>query len=134
MGTQDIMDNYILSLSQNNSSIKLTGSYTLKQGAGLIIGFYSPIIENYFNVSNTTVSFQNTSGITSSSGKAIKFGFYKNSSAGTDKPLYLLFLMYQMYFRARSYLQYISAAQSKISLSYNENIVWCSDLHMRYFI
>ena len=95
MGTQDIMDNYILSLSQNNSSIKLTGSYTLKQGAGLIIGFYSPIIENYFNVSNTTVSFQNTSGITSSSGKAIKFGFYKNSSAGTDKPLYLLFLMYQ---------------------------------------
>ena len=95
MGTQDIMDNYILSLSQNNSSIKLTGSYTLKQGAGLIIGFYSPIIENYFNVSNTTVSFQNTSGITSSSGKAIKFGFHKNSSAGTDKPLYLLFLMYQ---------------------------------------
>lgn len=95
MGTQNIMDNYILSLSQNNSSIKLTGSYTLKQGAGLCLGFYSPIIEKYFNVSDTTVSFQNTSGITSSSGKAIKFGFYKNSSAGTDKPLYLLFLMYQ---------------------------------------
>ena len=94
MGTQDIMDNYILSLSQNNSSIKLIGSYTLKQGAGLTIGFYSPIIENYFNVSNS-VEWTNTTGITSSNGKALKFGFYKNSSAGTDKPLYLLFLMHQ---------------------------------------
>ena len=94
MGNQDIMDNYILSLSQNNSSIKLIGSYTLKQGAGLTIGFYSPIIENYFNVSNS-VEWTNTTGITSSSKKAIKFGFYKNSSAGTDKPLYLLFLMHQ---------------------------------------
>ena len=94
MGTQNIMDNYIFSLSQNNSSVKLTGSYTLKKDAGLVIGFYSPIIENYFNVSSS-IEWKNTTGITSSSKKPLKFSLYKNNSAGNEKPLYLLFLMYQ---------------------------------------
>ena len=94
MGTQNIMDNYIFSLSQNNSSVKLTGSYTLKKDAGLIIGFYSPIIENYFNVSSS-IEWKNTTNITSSSKKPLKFSLYKNNSAGNEKPLYLLFLMYQ---------------------------------------
>ena len=94
MGTQNIMDNYIFSLSQNNSSVKLTGSYTLKKDAGLVIGFYSPIIENYFNVSSS-IEWKNTTGITSSSKKPLKFSLYKNNSAGNERPLYLLFLMYQ---------------------------------------
>lgn len=94
MSTQDIMDNYIFNLSQNNSSVKLTGSYTVKQGAGLAIGFYSPIIENYFNVSSS-VEWKNTTGITSSSKKALKFSIYKNNNSGNERPLYLLFLMHQ---------------------------------------
>ena len=95
MGTQNIMDNYIFSLSQNNSSVKLTGSYTLKKDAGLVIGFYSPIIENYFNLGKSSDEYRNTTGITSSSKKPLKFFIYKNNNAGNEKPLYLLFLQYQ---------------------------------------
>ncbi|WP_440148648.1 phage tail protein [Brachyspira intermedia] len=94
MGTQNIMDNYIFNLSQNNNSVKLTGSYTLKQGAGLTIGFYSSIIENYFNVSSSG-EWTNTTGITSSSKKSLKFSLYKNNNVGNVRPLYLLFLMHQ---------------------------------------
>ncbi|AEM20774.1 Hvp 101 VSH-1 tail protein [Brachyspira intermedia PWS/A] len=94
MTEQDIMDNYIFNLSQNNSSVKLKGSYTLKAGAGLLIAFYSPIIENYFNVSNSG-EWTNTNGITSSSKKPLKFSLYKNSDAGNENPLYLLFIMHQ---------------------------------------
>ena len=69
MGTQKIMDKYIFSLVQKDNNIKLTGSYTLKEGAGVCIGFYSPIIENYLDVYTSSVQIKNTTGITSSSGK-----------------------------------------------------------------
>ena len=95
MGTQNIMDNYIFGLSQNNGSVKLTGTYTLKKDAGLVIGFYSPIIENYFNLGKSSDEYRNTTGITSSSKKPLKFFIYKNNNAGNEKPLYLLFLQYQ---------------------------------------
>ncbi|MEI0493599.1 phage tail protein, partial [Brachyspira intermedia] len=74
MGTQKIMDKYIFSLVQKDNNIKLTGSYTLKEGAGVCIGFYSPIIENYLDVYTSSVQTKNTTGITSSSGKPLKFG------------------------------------------------------------
>ena len=97
MGTQKIMDKYIFSLVQKDNNIKLTGSYTLKEGAGVCIGFYSPIIENYFNVYSSDIQIKNTTGITSSSGKPLKFGIYKTSAEeiANGKPPYLLFLGYQ---------------------------------------
>ena len=97
MGTQKIMDKYIFSLVQKDNNIKLTGSYTLKEGAGVCIGFYSPIIENYFNVYTSSVQIKNTTGITSSSGKPLKFGIYKTSAEeiANGKPPYILFLGYQ---------------------------------------
>ncbi|MEI0799718.1 phage tail protein, partial [Brachyspira intermedia] len=97
MGTQKIMDKYIFSLVQKDNNIKLTGSYTLKEGAGVCIGFYSPIIENYFNVYSSDIQIKNTTGITSSSGKPLKFGIYKTSAGeiANGKPPYLLFLGYQ---------------------------------------
>ncbi|WP_300759455.1 hypothetical protein [uncultured Brachyspira sp.] len=95
MTTQSIMDFYAFTLEQDNNNIKLKGSYTLKDGAGLAIGFYSPIIENYFNVSNAAVNLQNTSGITSSNGKPLKFGIFKNNKTEAAEPPYILFLCYQ---------------------------------------
>ena len=97
MGTQKIMDKYIFSLVQKDNNIKLTGSYTLKEGAGVCIGFYSPIIENYLDVYTSSVQTKNTTGITSSSGKPLKFGIYKTSAGeiANGKPPYILFLGYQ---------------------------------------
>ena len=95
MTAQSIMDFYSFTLEQDNNNVKLKGSYTLKEGAGNSIGFYSPIIENYFNVSSTEVKLINTNGITSSSGKAVKFGIYKDPNSDNSKPHYILFLGYQ---------------------------------------
>ena len=95
MASQSRIDLYNFKLVQNESVIKLRGSYTLKEGAGLVIGFYSPIIENYFNLGKSSDEYRNTSGITSSSKKPLKFFIYKNNNAGNEKPLYLLFLQYQ---------------------------------------
>ena len=95
MASQSRIDLYNFKLVQNESVIKLRGSYTLKEGAGLVIGFYSPIIENYFNLGTSSDEYRNTTGITSSSKKPLKFFIYKNNNAGNEKPLYLLFLQYQ---------------------------------------
>ena len=95
MTAQSIMDFYSFTLEQDNNNVKLKGSYTLKEGAGNSIGFYSPIIENYFNVSSTEAELINTNGITSSSGKPLKYSFTKNTKTGSGDPPYILFLGYQ---------------------------------------
>ncbi|PCG20593.1 phage tail protein [Brachyspira sp. G79] len=97
MSSQTITDFYHFELLENNGEVKFVGSYTLKEGAGNSICFYSPIIENYFNVSSGTVNIQNTNGITSSNGKPIKFGIYKSSNdeVSSGIPPYILFISYQ---------------------------------------
>ena len=95
MTTQSVLDTYHFTLEQDNNNVKLKGSYTLKEGAGNSIGFYSPIIENYFNVSSTEAELINTNGITSSNGKPLKFGIYKDPNSDNSKPPYILFLDYQ---------------------------------------
>ena len=99
MTTQKIIDFYHFTLVQNNDTVILKGEYTQKEGAGLTIGFYSPIIENYFDTPDISSvhELKNTNGITSSSGKPLKFGIYKTSAGeiANGKPPYLLLLMYQ---------------------------------------
>ncbi|ADG71503.1 hypothetical protein [Brachyspira murdochii] len=97
MSSQSVLDFYNFTLEQNNNSVKLKGEYSLKEGAGVVIGFYSPIIENYFNVSSGTVNIQNTTGITSSNGNPMKFGIYKSSNNEVYRgiPPYILFVGYQ---------------------------------------
>ncbi|ASJ21492.1 hypothetical protein [Brachyspira hampsonii] len=101
MTTQSVLDFYNFSLEQNNNLVFLNGSYTLKEGAGLTIGFYSPIIENYFNVSNiSTPIFKNTTEIISSSGKPLEFAIVKTEQADQTNiqvPTYFLLLRYQDY-------------------------------------
>ena len=95
MSSQSVLDCYNFTLEQDNNNVKLKGEYTLKEGAGVVIGFYSPIIENYFNVSSGAVNLQNTTGITSSSGKPLKFGIYKDPNPYNSRPPYILFVSYQ---------------------------------------
>ncbi|PPS21017.1 hypothetical protein [Brachyspira murdochii] len=95
MSSQSVLDCYNFTLEQDNNNVKLKGEYTLKEGAGVVIGFYSPIIENYFNVSSGAVNIQNTTGITSSSGKPLKFGIYKDPNPDNSRPPYILFVGYQ---------------------------------------
>ncbi|MEI0519077.1 phage tail protein, partial [Brachyspira murdochii] len=97
MSSQSVLDCYNFTLEQDNNNVKLKGEYTLKEGAGVVIGFYSPIIENYFNVSSGAVNIQNTTGITSSNGNPMKFGIYKSSNDEVYRgiPPYILFVGYQ---------------------------------------
>ena len=95
MTTQKIIDFYHFTLEQNNNSVILKGEYTLKEGAGVAIGFYSPIIENYFDVLSGEVDLKNTTGITSSNDKPLKYSFFKNTKTGIGDPPYFLFLQYQ---------------------------------------
>ncbi|MEI0530588.1 phage tail protein [Brachyspira pilosicoli] len=90
MGSQTIIDNYILEFVQDNNTVKLSGSYTLKEGAGAQIIFYNPIVENYFNIKT---EFSDTTGIISSSGKLIKYTISKANK--DDMDVYLLFLQYE---------------------------------------
>ena len=90
MGSQRVIDNYILEFVQDNNTVKLSGSYTLKEGAGTQIIFYNPIVENYFNIKSEPT---NTTGIISSNGKEIKYTMAKGNK--NDADVYLLFLNYQ---------------------------------------
>ena len=85
-----------LNITQNNSSVLIQGSFTSNIAYNytyfLII---SSLVEDYFNItvtdaSNPVSQLVNTTGITSSSGKAVKFGLYK---LGDNQ--YNLFLAYQ---------------------------------------
>ena len=78
-----------LQLTQNNGSIKLIGSYTLKEGEGNQIGFYNELIENYFNLSS---DLKSTEEITSSNNKKIKYTITKTSYESND--LYMILLGY----------------------------------------
>lgn len=78
-----------LQLIQNNGSIKLIGSYTLKEGEGNQIGFYNELIENYFNLSS---DLKSTEEITSSNNKKIKYTITKTSYESND--LYMILLGY----------------------------------------
>ncbi|MDO6994593.1 phage tail protein, partial [Brachyspira innocens] len=97
MTTQKIIDFYHFTLVQNNDTVILKGEYTQKEGAGLTIGFYSPIIENYFDTPDISSvhELKNTNGITSSSGKPLKFAFAKANQTELGALPYLLLLMYQ---------------------------------------
>ena len=97
MNIQKKINFYHLRLEQENNTVKLKGQYIRKEGdVGYLIAFYSPIIENYFNLSNISYfDFKNTDGITSSSGKPLKFAFVKTDSDKLEAPSYLLFIRYQ---------------------------------------
>ncbi|CRF35350.1 VSH-1 tail protein [Brachyspira suanatina] len=97
MNIQKKINFYHLRLEQENNTVKLKGQYIRKEGdVGYLIAFYSPIIENYFNLSNISYfDLKNTDGITSSSGKPLKFAFVKTDSDKLEAPSYLLFIRYQ---------------------------------------
>ena len=90
LGSQSVIDNYVLEFVQDNDAVKLSGSYTLKEGAGAQIIFCNSIIENYFYINS---EFKNTTGIISSNGKPIKYTIAKGDKYGLD--MYLLLLKYQ---------------------------------------
>ena len=87
-----------LELNETSSSVKLQGTFTSSIfNVGTIDGlfFYSPIIENYFNLSDG-INLTNTTGITSSRGKAVKFGITKISDTPADNiSKYVLSVAYQ---------------------------------------
>lgn len=87
-----------LGLNQTGSSVKLQGTFTssiYNVGTSDGLFFYSPIIENYFNLSDG-INLTNTTGITSSTGKACKFGITKISDTPADNiSKYVLSLAYQ---------------------------------------
>lgn len=73
----DFSSLYSLSFINNNGNIELTGTFKAL-GTGIDgMYFYNPIIENYFNLIDDIDNLKATSGITSSSGKAVKFGIQK---------------------------------------------------------
>ena len=85
-----------LNITQNNSSVLVQGSFTsdITYNYTYFI-IISSLVENYFNITVTNPAspesqLVNTTGITSSSGKAVKFGLYK---LGDNQ--YSLFLAYQ---------------------------------------
>ena len=92
-------DNTIVNLSLENdeTNIKITGEYTsIRKTTTEGFFFYSPIIENYFNLIELTDDMSNTDGITSSTGKAIKFDIYKNVTPLSDiTPQYIFYFAYQ---------------------------------------
>ncbi|MDO6993366.1 hypothetical protein Q5M87_05015, partial [Brachyspira innocens] len=87
-----------LGLNQTGSSVKLQGTFTssiYNVGTSDGLFFYSPIIENYFNLSDG-INLTNTTGITSSTGKACKFGITKISDTPADNiSKYVLSVAYQ---------------------------------------
>ena len=87
-----------LELNRVGDSVKLQGTFTSSiYNVGTVDGLYfcSPIIENYFNLSDG-INLTNTTGITSSTGKACKFGIVKiTDTPANDKAKYLLVLEYQ---------------------------------------
>ncbi|MEI0528586.1 phage tail protein [Brachyspira intermedia] len=84
---------YNLTLINNNANVKLTGSFTAL-GAGTDgLYFYNTIIENYFNLIDDLSNLKATYGITSSSGKAVKFGISKIS--GSADTVYMFLLAHQ---------------------------------------
>lgn len=87
-----------LELKNIGGSVKLQGTFTssiYNVGTADGLYFYSPIIENYFNLSDSS-SLVNTTGITSSTGKSVKFGIVKiTDTPANDKAKYLLVLEYQ---------------------------------------
>ena len=87
-----------LELNRVGGSVKLQGTFTssiYNVGTGDGLYFCSPIIEKYFNLSDG-INLTNTTGITSSTGKACKFGIVKiTDTPANDKAKYLLVLEYQ---------------------------------------
>ncbi|MEI0526047.1 hypothetical protein R4K54_08995 [Brachyspira murdochii] len=84
---------YNLTLINNNANVKLTGSFTAL-GSGVDgLYFYNTIIENYFNVIDDLSNLKVTDGITSSSGKAVKFGITK--VLGDKVTIYMFLLGHQ---------------------------------------
>lgn len=85
---------YTLSFINDNGNMKLTGQITAngRNTTAELVGFYSPIIENYFNLSSILV---NTVGITSSSGKALKFCVVKSDTLNDNLALYMFSIAYQ---------------------------------------
>ena len=68
-------------VKKDDNQIRFKGHYIWKSSI-LNPTCYSPILENYFNIIDSSDNLINTDGITSSSGKPKKFGFmrYKNKA------------------------------------------------------
>lgn len=68
-------------VKKDDNKIRFKGHYIWKSSI-LNPTCYSPILENYFNIIDSSDNLINTDGITSSSGKPKKFGFmrYKNKA------------------------------------------------------
>lgn len=92
-GTDEYAKPKVLTLEENNGDIKLSGSMivnVLKNNLGAVgYLFYSPIIENYFNLSSS----KTTKGITSSTGKAVKFIIEKTNEE--SELYYMLVISYE---------------------------------------
>ena len=92
-------DNTIVNLSLENdeTNIKITGEYTsIRKTITEGFFFYSPIIENYFNLIDLITNLNNTDGIISSTGKAMKFGISKNDTPlSNSTPEYIFYFAYQ---------------------------------------
>ena len=84
---------YNLTLINNNTNVKLTGSFTALGSGTDGLYFYNTIIENYFNLIDDLSNLKATYGITSSSGKAVKFGISKIS--GSEDTVYMFLLAHQ---------------------------------------
>ena len=81
-------DTFALNLQQNSGTVKLAGTvkgYAASQNG---LQFYSEIVENYFNIGSID-KFINTTEITSSTGKAVKYNIYRSGNR------YGLILAYQ---------------------------------------
>ena len=84
---------YNLTLINNNANVKLTGSFTALGSGTDGLYFYNTIIENYFNLIDGLSNLKATDGITSSSGKAVKFGISK--IVGYEDTVYMFLLAHQ---------------------------------------
>ena len=63
-----------IQLNQINSSVAYQGTYNGYTNPQNILNFYSDLdMRNYFNLSSNDTTFTNTTGITSSNGKTVKF-------------------------------------------------------------
>lgn len=84
---------YHLTLINNNDNVKLTGTFEALGATFDGMYIYNPIIENYFNLTDDLSNLKATSGITSSSGKAVKFGIIK--IVGDKDTVYMFILAHQ---------------------------------------
>ena len=90
--TDGIMKN--IQLTQNNNSVKYIGEYIGFPGTFAQINFYSDLdMSNYFNLVSNYYNLNSTTGITSSSGKAVKFGIQSISSIAANT--YALYIVYE---------------------------------------